>query len=82
MSEKQQPAVLITAAEMAQKQLAEDYAKLRAEGFGETVEGGDYINAAGERVNANGEPIGRKKAAADDDDAAPAKPAAKSASKR
>jgi hypothetical protein len=66
MSEQQQPhAVLYTAAEMAAKELAASYAKLREDGFGETVPGGEYINAAGERVNAHGHVLGSREAKAE-----------------
>jgi hypothetical protein len=61
----QQTNVLYTAAEMEAKQLAEDYARLRAEGFGETEPGGRYISAAGEVVNAHGHVLGSREAKAE-----------------
>lgn len=74
--------VMMSAEQAAREELAKAMQAMAANPLSETVPGGEYVNAAGETVNAHGQPLARAEREADAasepmaDDAEPARKAA------
>lgn len=76
--------IMVSSEQQEREELARQMAEMAENPLTETVEGGKYINAAGETVNAKGEPLKASKSAkaADEDEDESPKSASKSGARK